>query len=117
MNRFLPLTAAASSHPNTSKPMDISLTTPRQGDQVSLAIRKPAGLRFIGQAHDEAEHHCVLAFFEEATGEPEKDLTLEYPIKETGTGTLHSVTAIALLDGKVLARDRVRIQSGITLPD
>lgn len=97
--------------------MHMSFEQPRQGEPLRLSIRKPRGLRFIGQTHDTTDHHCVLAFFETAEEEPDEDLLLEFPITETGTGTLHSVTALAMIGHELAGHDRIRIRSGITIPE
>lgn len=85
---------------------------------MQLVISKPAGYVLVGQDHDRKEHHCVLAFFSESPGSPaDRNLLLEYGITETGTGTLHSVTALVLVEGAVVAHDRTRVRSGVTIPD
>lgn len=91
----------------------VTINDPSRERKVKIHIDQPAGYKFLNQEHDTHGHRFVLAFFEVSPGAEEQKHDLTYDIEINEEGAVHSVSAMVICDGKVLAQDRKRIRSGM----
>lgn len=94
----------------------VTITECSVGGIVKVRIEQPNGFKFVSQNHDTIDHRFTRAVFELNPDGEEVTHELAYDIKVIDKGLEHSLTAEAIVDGKVKAWDRKHVKTGTTVP-